>query len=58
MPVVEHLNPQVTRNLESEWEVSMIYPQAETLIVGQTYFLKLKAKYKQAQLTFTALQFH
>ena len=33
----------------------MIYPQAETLIVSQTYFLKLEAKYKQGQLTFTAL---
>ena len=53
--VVEHLRPQVTRNRESEWEVVVFYPEAETLIVGKTYSLKLKAKYKQGQLTFTAL---
>ena len=53
--VVEHLHPQVTRNPESEWEVVVVYPEAETLIVGKTYYLKLKAKYKQGQLTFTAL---
>ena len=53
--VVEHLHPQVTRKPESEWEVVVVYPEAETLIVGKTYSLKLKAKYKQGQLTFTAL---
>ena len=53
--VVEHLHPQLTRNSESEWEVVVVYPEAETLMVGKTYSLKLKAKYKQGQLTFTAL---
>ena len=53
--VVEHLHPQVTRNSVSEREVVVVYPEAETLIVGKTYSLKLKAKYKQEQLTFTAL---
>ena len=53
--VVEHLHPQVTRNPESEWEVVVVYPKAETLIVDKAYSLKLKAKYKQGQLTFTAL---
>ena len=38
-----------------EWEVVVVYAEAETLIVGKTYSLKLKAKYKQGQLTFTAL---
>ena len=33
--VVEHLHPQVTRNPESEWEVVVVYPKAETLIVDQ-----------------------
>ena len=45
--VVELLHPQVTRNPESEWEVVVVYAEAETKIVGKTYSLKLKAKYKQ-----------
>ena len=53
--IVDHLHPQVTRNPESEWEVVVVYAEVETLIVGKTYSLKLKAKYKQGQLTFTAL---
>lgn len=53
--VVEHLHPQVTRNPESEWEVVVVYPEAETLIVGESYSLRLKAKYVRGQLTFTAL---
>lgn len=53
--VVEHLHPEVTRNSESEWEVVVVYPETETLIVGKTYSMKLKAKYKQGQLSFTAL---
>ena len=52
---VEHLNPQVTRNLDGQWEVSVKYPEAETLIVGQVCSLRLKAKYQRRQLTFTAL---
>ena len=51
----EHLNPQVTRNLDGQWEVSVKYLEAETLIVGQVYSLRLKAKYQRGQLTFTAL---
>ena len=53
--VVKHLNPQVTRNLKNECEVLVKYPETETLIVGQSYPLKLKAKYVRGQLTFTAL---
>ena len=53
--IVEHLLPKVTRNTEGEWGDSVMFPQAETLNEGQTYFLKLKAKYKQGQLTFAAL---
>ena len=53
--VVKHLNPQVTKNLENKHEVLVKYPKQETLIVGQSYPLKLKAKYVRGQLTFTAL---
>lgn len=53
--IVEHLLPQVIRNTEGEWGDSVMFHQAETLNVGQTYFQKLKAKYKQGQLTFAAL---
>ena len=53
--VVKHLNPQVTRNLKNECEVLVKYPKPETLIEGQSYPLKLKAKYVRGQLTFTAL---
>lgn len=48
-------NRQVTRNLDGQWEVSVKYPEAETLIVGQVCSLRLKAKYQRRQLTFTAL---
>ena len=53
--VVEHLNPQVTKNLEEKWKVLVKHPRSETLIQGQTYDLRLKAKYVRGQLTFTAL---
>ena len=53
--VVKHLNPQVTKNLENKHEVLVKYPKQETSIVGQSYPLKLKAKYVRGQLTFTAL---
>ena len=53
--VVNHLNPQVTKNLEGNWQVLVKYPRSETLIQGQTYDLRLKAKYVRGQLTFTAL---
>ena len=53
--VLKHLNPQVTKNLENKHEVLVKHPKQETLIVGQSYPLKLKAKYVRGQLTFTAL---
>ena len=53
--VVKHLNPQVTKNLEGNWQVLVNYPKQETLIQGQTYDLRLKAKYVRGQLTFTAV---
>ena len=53
--VVEHLNPQVTKNLEEKWKVLVKHPRSETLIQGQTYDLRLKAKYVRGQLAFTAL---
>ena len=53
--VVKHLNPQVTKNLEGNWQVLVKYPRSETLIQGQTYDLRLKAKYVRGQLTYTAL---
>ena len=53
--VVKHLNPQVTKHLEGNSQVLVKYPQSETLIQGQTYNLRLKAKYVRGQLTFTTL---
>ena len=53
--VVEHLIPQITKNLENKHEVLVKYPKQKTLIKGQTYGLRLKAKYVRGQLTFTAL---
>ena len=53
--VVEHLNPQVTKNLKNEHEVLVKHSRPETLIQGQTYDLRLKAKYVRGQLAFTAL---
>ena len=53
--VVKHLNPQVTRNLEGKWQVLVKHPKPETLIEGQSYALKMKAKYQRGQLTFTTL---
>ena len=52
---VEHLNPLLTRNLDGKWEVSVMYPKAESLLLGQAYSLRLKAKYVRGHLTFTAL---
>ena len=43
--VVKHLNPQITKTLENKHEVLVKYPRSETLIEGQTYDLRLKAKY-------------
>ena len=53
--VVKQLNPQITKTLENKHEVLMKYPKQETLIQGQAYDLRLKAKYVRGQLTFTGL---
>ena len=55
LPIVEHLNPPLTRNLDEQWEVSVIFPKAESLLLGELYSLRLKAKYVRGHLTFTAL---
>lgn len=55
LPTVKHLNPPVIKNLKGKSQVSVMYPKAACLIEGQVYSLKLKAKYKRGQLTFTAL---
>ena len=52
---VQHLNPQVIQTGASTWEVKVKYLKPSLLVVGQTYFLRLKAKFRQGQLTFTAL---
>ena len=53
--VMKHLNLQVTKNLKNEHEVLVKHPTPETLIQGQAYDLRLKAKYVRGQLAFTAL---
>ena len=53
--IVKHLNPQVMKNLTGKWEVLVKYSKPETLIPGQTYGLRLKAKYVRGQLTFSAV---
>ena len=53
--VVKHLNPQIIKNLKNEHEVLVKHSRPETLILGQTYDLRLKAKCVRGQLTFTAL---
>ena len=55
LPAVRHLSPQVTQTGASTWEVAVYHPRAKTLLMGHKYFLQLKAKYRQGQLTFTAL---
>lgn len=52
---IKHLNPQVMKNLAGKWEVLVKYSKPETLIPGQAYGLRLKAKYVRGQLTFTAV---
>lgn len=54
-PAVEHLNPPLTKTLDGQWEVSVMYHKANCLVEGQSYSLRLKAKYKRGHLTFTAL---
>ena len=53
--IVKHLNPQITETLENKHEVLVKHPRSETLIEGQTYDLRLKAKYVRGQLTYKAL---
>lgn len=55
LPIVEHFNPPLARNLDGRWEVSVIFPKAESLLLGEWYSLRLKAKYVRGYLTFTAL---
>ena len=55
LPLLKHLNPPVIKNLKSKWQVSVMYPKAESLLVGQMYFLRLKAKYVRGCLQFTAV---
>ena len=52
---VKHLNPQVFNTLDGQWYVLVKYPHPETLVQGQSYDLRLKAKYVQGQLTFTVV---
>lgn len=55
LTIVEHLIPPLTRSLDGRWEVSVIFPKAESLLLGESYSLRLKAKYVRRHLTFTAL---
>ena len=55
LTIVEHLIPPLTRSLDGRWEVSVIFPKAESLLLGESYSLRLKAKYVRGHLTFTAL---
>jgi len=52
---VEHLNPQVSQTESGKWEVSVMFSTPVTLLEGDMYFLRLKAKFRQGQLTFTAM---
>ena len=53
--IVHHLNPKVFKTLDGQWHVLVKYPKPETLIHGQSYALRLKAKYVHGQLTFTVV---
>lgn len=53
--IVKHLNPQVIESLENKHHVLVKHPRSETLIQGQMYDLRLKAKYVRGKLTFTAV---
>lgn len=55
LPTVEHLNPPLIRNTEGQWEVSVMSPKTETLDQGQSYLLRLKAKYNQGSLSLTVV---
>lgn len=51
---VKHLNPPVSNTLYKT-AVLVKYSKPETLVHGEVYKLKLKAKYRQGELTFTAI---
>ena len=53
--VLKHLNPPLVKTLDGQWQVSVMYPKAESLLVDQMYFLRLKAKYVRGCLQFTAV---
>lgn len=53
--VVKYLNPQVIKTEDGTSQVLVKYPKPETLVQGQTYELRLNAKYVGGLLTFTAL---
>ena len=53
--IVPHLNPQVFKTQDGRGHVLVKYPHRETLVPGQSYDLRLKAKYVQGQLTFTVV---
>ena len=52
---VKHLNPHVFKTQDGQWHVLTKYPDRETLVPGHSYALRLKTKYVQGQLTFTAV---
>ena len=55
LPTVENLNPPLIRNTASQWEVSVMSPKRETLDQGQSYLLRLKAKYVRGSLNLTVV---
>ena len=50
LPIVKHLNPPVQENQEGEWQLTVMFPQTESLLEGQKYWLNLKAKYRQSYI--------
>ena len=52
---VKYLNPQVTKSEDGKGKVLVKYLKPDTLMQGQSYALRLKAKYVQGRLTFTAV---
>ena len=50
LPIVKHLNPPVQENQEGEWQLTVMFPQTESLLVGQKYWLNLKAKHRQSYI--------
>lgn len=52
---VEHLDPPLTKTLDGQWQVSVMYSKAESLLIEQMYFLRFKEKYVRGCLQFTAV---